>query len=494
MESTLYLAEKPDAAKNLADFLARKFGVNAVRKEGYIKVGDRINVGWCIGHMLALPQIEEYIKERFTLTEADYYTNPKGKRSLKWNIKYYPIILKPSDIRFVPPENTKENKFKIDQIAVIKQLMKDADVIVHAADNDREGQLIVDELLEYFKITKPVNRMVFSALDDKSLETALKEVKSNTAPEYVNLSKACKARVVSDYTVGINCTCVLTVSSNQGLLSLGRVQTPLLSVICRRFIANRDFKKQDYFVITMTFEGIKFKLKTSPSMEGTNENGQIIDEKVAKRIMDDLNRLKTGTVTLFETKEEKTQPPLPFDLPSIQSEMSSRFNLSVEDTTEACQKLYEKKMQTYIGTDCRYLPTSMRADIKDVITTIHRNDGFKKLAEGANTNLTSAAWNDSKITAHHAIIPTSVTGSYSNEEERIVHGAVMSRYLAQFYPPSVHERQNIEISIGDYTMTSTNKKLLVAGWMAVEKSLNVETEADIEEELANRKSLVSELK
>ena len=242
----------------------------------------------------------------------------------------------------------------------------------------------------------------------------------------------------------------------------------------------------------MMFDGIKFTLKTNAGMDGTDESGRIINKSVAQRIIDDLNRLKDGKVTLFEKKEEKTNPPLPFDLPSIQSEMSSRFGLSVADTTAACQTLYEKKMQTYIGTDCRYIPTSMKLDVKDIITEIHKNRDYARFAEGANLSLTSAAWDDSKISAHHAIIPTTVMAGYSNEAEKIVHGAVVARYLAQFYPPSIHERQNIEISIGDYQMTSTNKELLSAGWMAVEKNLEID-DADKEDELASKKSLLKEL-
>ncbi len=200
---------------------------------------------------------------------------------------------------------------------------------------------------------------------------------------------------------------------------------------------------------------------------GFDDDGRIIDPEVAKAIVDAINRGLQGNITEASSKEEKEAPPLPYSLSAIQSEMSKRHGLPVSETTAACQALYEKKMQSYIGTDCRYLPESMHAAAGEILAKL-RGAGFRNAVESSNPSLHYKCWNDDKVSAHHAIIPTGERGSFSNEAERLVYNAVSSRYIAQFHPESRSLVTRLAAQFGRDSFSASKSEVISLGWKAVD--------------------------
>lgn len=463
----VYLFEKPDAARNFASWLSRTQNLSSKSGEGLVMVGADHVVTWAIGHLLKLKDIDDYLKEKGIAKKDDI----RSDGGVWWRHEHFPFMPEVSEFEFVA-DKSDEGRYK--QVGIIGKQFAAADVIYHAADKDREGQLIGDELIQYFHKEvqgKQIKRLIYSSLDDAAFASAMEKVADNSEPRFKNSGLAAMARAVADAYIGIPGTRVLSsLSPGKGTLSMGRVQTPLLSIICDRFLANRDFKPKVFWtpLITLPDGTVLTMKKGAPLEEGFDDAGRLVDYEVAKRILASIST-GNGEITRSDTKRTEIQPPLPFDLPSLQSAMSKKHGLSVDETINACQALYEKKMQTYIGTECRYLPTAMAGDIPRVMKSLRNNSGsMKNLVENADADLRSACWNDSKVAAHHAIIPTGDSGQCSNQAEQIVYEAVCRRYMAQFYPPAVKSTDRLEAEFAGREFSAVSSQLVVKGWSEVE--------------------------
>lgn len=459
----LYITEKPDVGRNLADFLARKNGRSAKREDGYISIPGVANVTWARGHLLELAEFDHYLRAMVG-PEA---LLPDGR--VRWAASLNLLPFFPEHYEMVP--STKDGD-KRKQLNLIGRLIKDADTIFHSADKDREGQAIIDNILDHFAIRgKKIMRLAFSALDDASLESAFAKVEENDQPKFKGMGIAARARSIADMSLGLNLTRILSVlHSPDGVMTAGRVQTPLLGIIVERQWAIDNFKSKDFYIPVVTLpDGVKLKWKkrAGDAGHGFDEEGRIIDRAVAQEIVDRINAGLRGCVDKAASKELRETPPLPYSLPALQTEMGIRHGLSVDDTTAACQGLYEKKMQSYIGTDCRYLPESMHAAAREIMVKL-RGAGFAAQVEGANADIKYKCWDDSKVTAHHAIIPTGEKGSFSSRAEELVYKAVSSRYLAQFHPESIFLETRLEASFGRDTFVSVQKDMISPGWRAID--------------------------
>lgn len=459
----LYITEKPDVGRNLADYLARKHGRSAKREDGYMSIPGVANITWARGHLLELAEFDHYLRSMVG-PEA---LMPDGR--VRWAASLNLLPFFPENYEMVP--STKDAD-KRKQLNLIRGLIKDADVIYHSADRDREGQAIIDNILDHFGIKgKKVMRLAFSALDDASLDEAFKQVESNDQPKFKGMGLAARARAISDMSLGLNLTRLLSVlHSPDGVMTAGRVQTPLLGIIVERQWAIDGFKPKDFYTPIVTLPDgteLKWKKRAGDRTAGFDEEGRIIDMRVAQDIVDRINQGLQGVIDAAAAKELREAPPLPYSLPALQTEMGIRHGLSVDDTTAACQGLYEKKMQSYIGTDCRYLPESMHAAARDILAKM-RGNGFKGQVEAANSQIKYKCWDDGKITAHHAIIPTGEHGSFSNKAEELVYKAVSSRYLAQFHPESVFIETRLEATFGQDSFSSVSKDMTSPGWRAID--------------------------
>lgn len=469
----LIVAEKPDVAREIASYLSGKQGVNVIKSSNHLSVGDTA-ITWARGHLMELASVDDYYPD-IARTQA----NSKNG-VLYWN--HVPLPILPQSYLYKPAQDDG----KIGQLKKVGELMKAAKQIYNAADRDREGQLIFDEIIEHFKIKgKPVKRLIFSSLNESALDQAFKNIADNDLPVYRNAGLAAKLRSQSDWLIGMNGTRALTLAhAEKGVANVGRVMTPTMSVVVRRHLEIQSFKSIPFYVPMIKMPDgtvLEWRKRVTDDLFGIDSEGRIIDKGVAQKIVDAINANNAGEITEAKSVERREEPPLPYSLPVIQSELSKRYGLSVDEITKACQSLYEKKMQSYLGTDCRYLPEAMHTEAAQVLAGLR--GVMSKNVDGANTKIKYGCWNDKKLTgddgaAHHGIIPTGVVKSCDSEAERLVYQAVCSRYVAQFYPEHRYNSITLKAQFGQDEFGATANVVVANGWKDVDQDFSKESLSD----------------
>ncbi len=440
----LFIAEKPDLAKVIAAALG-----NPVSKSGYLESGNNI-ITWAYGHLLELVPPDVH--------NPDY---------AKWNTEDLPLKLRPHKYR--PIERTAT------QLEVVESLIARADEIVHAGDPDAEGQLLVDEILIYTNCNKPVKRFLLNDLDVNKAKKQLGKIRDNS--EFYGLSQRALARSVGDQLYGFNMTRAYTLAARNkgmaGVLSVGRVQTPVLGLIVNRYLANKSHDAAFFYSVRADIQ-INGQVVTSrlnvPDSAPVDEKKRIIDKEYATGI---INACKSKPVNIHsaETKEKKTSAPLPFALLDLQVKMSQDHDMSPEATLEVTQSLRENhKAITYNRSDCRYLSTEQFEEAPETLAAIREalNLAPGSLAE-IDPNRKSRAFNDNNITAHTAIIPTTtrVDISRMSQDELKVYTAIATQYLIQFMPEKTYLATAVTFSCENYTFVSNATKTTGPGWTAL---------------------------
>jgi DNA topoisomerase-3 len=299
----------------------------------------------------------------------------------------------------------------------------------------------------------------------------------NNDPSVKNMGVAAKARGQADWLIGMNGTRAMTLAHNNGsgVMNIGRVLVPTLSIVVRRHIEIANFKPKPYYTPTIKMEDGTIltwnKRFDDGDMTGIDEEGRIVDKAVADEIVRRINAGLKGDITESKSVEKSQEPPLPFSLPSIQSELSRKHGLSVDSITKACQKLYEKKMQSYVGTDCRYLPESQHSEAISVLNGLRTQ--FPGIIRNTDTSKKYSCWNDKKMSgdgaaAHHAIIPTGIVGMLEGEAERIVFDAVCKRYVAQFYPEYRYLSVALKSTFDKDEFSASARAPISMGWKEIE--------------------------
>ncbi|MFA0548110.1 DNA topoisomerase III [Vibrio splendidus] len=465
--SRLIIAEKPSLGRAIAAALP-----NPQKKDqGFIKCGNGDVVTWCIGHLLEQ-------------VEPDAYDD----RYNKWNLADLPIVPEQWQLR---PRKTSSK-----QLTVIRKLLKDATQIVHAGDPDREGQLLVDEVIDYCKVSKAkkesMDRLLISDLNLPAVKRALSQMRSNR--DFIPLSISALARSRADWLYGMNMTRAYTLlgqkAGYQGVLSVGRVQTPVLGLVVRRDEEIENFIPKDYFtlhaLIPYQNNGQSFDIRArwKPSeacKPWQDEDGRVLNRKlvenVANRIMN-----QPATVTESEQKQSKQAAPLPYSLSALQIDASKRFGMSAQQVLDTCQSLYEKhKLITYPRSDSRYLPKDHYSQRESVVDAIANNaKELQSGAQGADLSLKSKAWNDSKVDAHHAIIPTpkksAVNGLSANEMK--IYQQIARQYLMQFYPPAIFADAKLVFDIAGGVFIAKGRQLINPGWKVLMGKADTEEKGD----------------
>ncbi|WP_407398856.1 DNA topoisomerase 3 [Anaerovibrio sp.] len=439
----LFIAEKPSLARAIASNIGE-----GKTCEGYISIHDgKVIVSWCFGHILSLCAPEDY--------------DAKFK---KWDIADLPII--PSDWKLKITDSCKKQFF------VLKKLVNSADEIVNAGDPDREGQLLVDEVISYIGCKKPVKRILLNALDDTSVKYALEHIKDNS--EFISLRNSALARSRADWLVGMNLTRAYSKKLeglSMGVFSFGRVQTPTMSLVVRREREIKNFKPVDYYVLKVVWNNDKGFINTYWKMkeeqEGTDSEGRLIKREYADNLKLSLSNA-SGVIQKIETKTKKEQPHLPFSLSALQIAAGKKYKYTPQKVLDVMQSLYEKKYTSYPRSDCDYLPENQFADANEILGNIKKLDieGVSEFVSKADTSIKSKAWNDKKITAHHAIIPTKQKADYAilSEEEKNLYSMVCLNYISQFYPAHVYEATQVVISALDEIFVGNGKQIIDAGW------------------------------
>ncbi|CAH6929353.1 DNA topoisomerase III [Vibrio chagasii] len=465
--SRLIIAEKPSLGRAIAAALP-----NPQKKDqGFIKCGNGDVVTWCIGHLLEQ-------------VEPDAYDD----RYKKWNLADLPIVPEQWQLR---PRKTSSK-----QLTVIRKLLKDATQIVHAGDPDREGQLLVDEVIDYCKVSKAkkesMARLLISDLNLPAVKRALSQMRSNR--DFIPLSVSALARSRADWLYGMNMTRAYTLlgqkAGYQGVLSVGRVQTPVLGLVVRRDEEIENFIPKDYFtlhaLIPYQNNGQSFDIRArwKPSeacKPWQDEEGRVLNRKLVENVAQRIAN-QPATVTESEQKQSKQAAPLPYSLSALQIDASKRFGMSAQQVLDTCQSLYEKhKLITYPRSDSRYLPKEHYSQRESIVDAIANNaKELQSGAQGADLSLKSKAWNDSKVDAHHAIIPTpkksSVNGLSANEMK--IYQQIARQYLMQFYPPAVFADAKLVFDIAGGVFIAKGRQLINPGWKVLMGKTDTEEKSD----------------
>lgn len=452
----LYIAEKPSMGAEIAKCLTGPIQ----RKDGYLITKEGI-VTWAFGHILRQAEPDEYdIK----------YKN--------WKVEDLPII--PQNWKMIIDESCKK------QFQIIKNLINQADEIVHAGDPDREGQLLIDEVLDYVNCQKPVKRILLNALDEESIKKANNDLRNNQ--DFLNLKKSALARARADWLIGMNLSRAYTLAARRagkkGVFAVGRVKTPTLALVVRRERELQDFKPVDYFTIKAMFAHKNGSFcatwKPQDTQKGLDSENRLLDENIAKALIAKFARKEfNGKIISYQKTQKKEAQRLPFSLSSLQVLAGKRFGYDPQLVLDTAQKLYEKKLTTYPRSDCEYLPQSQYGDAKIILQnlSILEQIDLANWAKQSDIKIKSKAWNDKKITAHHAIIPTKIKVNLNSLSltEQNIYFLIAQAYIAQFYPIHIYDQTKISINYMDELFTTSGRVIKQIGWKALYMQVNKDT-------------------
>ncbi len=436
------IAEKPSVAREIAGLVGA-----SDKKDGYL-TGNGYFVTWAFGHLIGLGMPEDY-----GITGFD-------KASL-------PIL--PNPFLLTVRKVKKDKGYTADagaskQLKIIDQLFNRSDSIIVATDAGREGELIFRYIYEHLKCKKPFERLWISSLTEKAIKKGFDNLKDGKA--FDGLYQAAQGRSRADWLVGINATQALSIAAGNGVYSLGRVQTPTLALICKRYLENKNFSVKKYWQIQLLHHkaGIDFKSLSKTKWE---------DQKLANDTLKSIQRSDTATITSVETKSVTEQPPLLFDLTGLQKEANKKLNLSAEETLNIAQSLYEKKFITYPRTGSKYIPEDMWAEIPNLVRALQDRQTCKQA-------VTKVKWgrfnkrivNDLRVTDHHGLLITDKIPSALNAKENAVYDMIAFRLLEAISQACIKEITDIALQALHYDFTAKGCKIIEPGWRSLKGSFS----------------------
>ena len=433
--TTCIIAEKPSVARDIARIVGA-----TTKQDGYLE-GCGYVVTWAMGHLIALAMPETYGFSAY---------------------KREDLPIRPNPFLLVVRQVRKDKEYVSDpaalkQLKVIHSCFDKADRIIVATDAGREGELIFRYIYQYLDCKKTFERLWISSLTDKAIREGLSNLKPGNC--YDNLYHSAKARSEADWLVGINASRALSIVRKGGY-SLGRVQTPTLAMVCRRYIENRDFSSVPYWKLSALMEKEGVSLKAI----GITDYESEASAQTALATLRSQSRLKVESVA---RKVTHTSPPLLYDLTALQKDGNRRHGFSADKTLSITQSLYEKKITTYPRTGSRYISE----DVFEEIPTLLRKTGMP-----LSNPLNRHSVDNAKITDHHAIIPTGETPSGLSTDETTIYQMVVNRFVEAFSPDSEEERMLVRFTDGTNTFTWKAYRQISLGWKAVQKGKEVEAE------------------
>lgn len=447
MSKSLVLAEKPSVGRDLARVL------NCNKKDNGYFEGQNYIVTWALGHLVTLADPEAY-----------------GDKYATWRLEDLPML--PKELKLIVIKQTSR------QYSIVREQMKRNDVgdIIIATDAGREGELVARWIIEKAQIRKPIKRLWISSVTDKAIKEGFAKLKSGR--EYENLYASAVARAEADWIVGINATRALTCKYN-AQLSCGRVQTPTLAMVAQREEEINKFKPREYFGINAIAKGLKLIWQDSQTKET-----RTFDKDKCSKIIASIQG-KDGIVVEVNKAYKKSFSPHLYDLTELQRDGNKFFGYSAKETLTIMQSLYEHhKLLTYPRTDSRYIS----ADVVDTLADRVKACGTGSYQAAATKILRTPIKgnknfvDDSKVSDHHAIIPTEQKAFLSslNERERKIYDLVVKRFLAVLYPPFEYEETTIKAKIGDEIFIAKGKVVINFGWKEVYNN-NLETDEEKED-------------
>jgi DNA topoisomerase-3 len=424
------IAEKPSVAREIANILGAKQS-----HDGYIE-GNGYQVTWTYGHLCTLKEPHDY--------------TPMWKQ---WSLSSLPMIPPRFGIKLIDSPSIKK------QFGIIEQLMQKADRIVNCGDAGQEGELIQRWVMQKARANCPVDRLWISSLTEESIREGFKQLKPQN--DYQALYEAGLSRAIGDWLLGMNATRLYTLKygKDRQVLSIGRVQTPTLALIVKRYHEIQNFKPSAYWVLSTIYRNTTFtatKGKYQSVEEGQNDLQRIIG--------------KEFTITDISTKQGKESAPRLYDLTSLQVECNKKYSYSAEQTLQLIQSLYEKKLTTYPRVDTTYLSEDIYPKCPGILKGITSYSALTAPLLGKKLPKSKKVFDNSKVSDHHAIIPTGLEPKMQlSAQEACVYDEVCRRFIAVFYPDCIFSNTNVTGIVEDVQFKTTGKQILEPGWRVVIK-------------------------
>ncbi len=437
----LFLCEKPSQAKDIAKVLG------ATRKADGCWQGTDVCVTWCIGHLLETAPPDSY-----------------DERYKRWTLADLPIIPEKWKMQVKPKTAS--------QFKAVKRLLGEARELVIATDADREGEMIARELVEHCRYRGPIQRLWLSALDDASIRKALGRLLPGQ--QTFSLYHSALGRSRADWLIGMNMSRLFTLlgrqSGYQGVLPVGRVQTPTLRLVVDRDRSIADFVPVPFWAIEVQLEhhGQTFNAQWRAPEDACDDQGRCLNQELAQQAAAAMGTVGTAKVLDVATERVREAAPLPFDLGTLQELCSKKFGLGAQETLDIAQALYEThKLITYPRSDCGYLPLSQHVEAPGILAALQRADAsLSPLQAHLEPQRRSRAWNDAKVSAHHGIIPTAAASDPSRlpPKYKAVYTLIRARYLAQFLPNHEYDRTQAEFDCAGHALRAVGKQIVEPGW------------------------------
>lgn len=457
----LWIAEKPDAGKTIAAYLAKTSGVPAQAFKTHVIVGNDV-VAWLQGHVLEMVPPHEY--------------NPRYKT---WSAADLPIF--PVEFRLEPIDRTKH------LLANIGSQLKICTEVVLCTDADAQGELIGRQCLNHFHNKKPVTRMWASGLNDAGLQKAIANIKPLS--DYDGHYHSARAQSHADWLYGINMSRACGIAARKRgadfVISVGRVQTPTLHIVVDRELAIRTFTPVDYFtpwIETDTVPGFRAKWLPEEDDDRLDIEGRLLDKNEASKIAARCQAAGKATVIEQDIEKASESAPLPFSLSALQVLASKKYGFGAKQVLDLAQSLYDKKLTSYPRTDCDYLEESMHPEASDILMSLAKAPlptAFGGAIRGAKPALKSRAFNDKKVTAHYAIVPLLLDSPADiaslNDMEKKVYLEVVKRYVLQFWPVAHYQATRVVLQCDQDSFIVRGKRYTDEGWR---KAFTIEKDAE----------------
>lgn len=423
------ITEKPSVAKDIAQIL----GADG-KRQGYYE-GNGYQVTWTFGHLCTLKEPHDY-----------------SEQWRRWSLGALPMIPPRFGIKLIDDEGIKR------QFNVIETLIKDADEVINCGDAGQEGELIQRWVMQKAKCDKPVKRLWISSLTDESIREGFKSLRPQE--DFDSLYFAGLSRAIGDWILGMNATRLYTLkyAQNRNVLSIGRVQTPTLALIVNRQREIDNFVPEDYWEIKTIYRNTTFN----------STKGKYKSEEEANAVIEQIKSAPL-TVTSITTKKGKEAPPRLFDLTSLQVECNKKYSFSAEETLRYIQSLYEKKVTTYPRVDTTYLSEDIYPKVPGILEKLTPYMNYVQPILGKSIPKSKKVFDNSKVTDHHAIIPTNVEPQRVplSREEKLVYDLVARRFIAVFYPDCEFSSTTVLAEINKAEFKATGRQILKNGWREI---------------------------
>ena len=439
------IAEKPSVAKEIARILQANN-----RKDGYFE-GNGYQITWTFGHLCTLKNPEDY--------------TPDWK---SWRMHALPMIPPRFGIKLLENDGVKK------QFNTIKKLFDECDEVINCGDAGIEGELIQRWVLTKAECKKPLKRLWISSMTDEAIKEGFEKLKDGK--DFERLYAAGNARAIGDWLLGMNASRLYTLkyADGKGVLSIGRVQTPTLALIVRRFEEIQKFVSKPFWEIKTNYRNVIFN----------STNGRFDTVEEASRIIEEI-KTNLFEIVSFEQKKGNEAPPKLFDLTALQVECNKKYSFTADETLKYIQNLYEKKMVTYPRVDTTFLPNDMYPKVEGILKNMEPYANFTAPLLGKPIKKSKKVFDDTKITDHHAIIPTGIKPSGLILEEKKVYDLIARRFIAVFYPDCIVSNTTVMGKVLIHEFKATGKVILEDGWRVLypkkESEKENESEADDEQ-------------